>query len=104
MRPPKTVPIPTPAPARPMVARPAPWILAAATMAAAVDSATMPRFWMTLRAALLRKALRAATRVLCWGWRAALEKPRAATRAAPKERAMATMVMVLTVGVEMSWR
>jgi hypothetical protein len=34
----------------------------------------------------------------------ALEKPRAATRAAPKERAMATMVMVLTTGVEMDWR
>lgn len=34
----------------------------------------------------------------------ALEKPRAATRAAPKERAMATMLMVVTTGVEMSWR
>jgi hypothetical protein len=34
----------------------------------------------------------------------ALEKPRAATRAAPKERAMATMVAVFSVGVEMSWR
>lgn len=28
---------------------------------------------------------------------------RAATRAAPKERAMATIVRVLTAGVEMSW-
>ena len=33
----------------------------------------------------------------------ALEKPRAATRAAPKERAMATILTVLAVGVEMSW-
>jgi hypothetical protein len=32
----------------------------------------------------------------------ALEKPRAATRAAPKERAMATILTVLAVGVEMS--
>jgi hypothetical protein len=104
-------------------------------MAAAVDSATMPRFWMMLRAALLRKAERAATRLFWVGWRAgdesqwlrlwsdgaqwvqlpwqmhllrarnnvpALEKPRAATRAAPKERAMATILTVFTVGVEMT--
>lgn len=64
MRPPKTVPIPTPAPARPTVAIPAPWILAAATMAAAVDSATMPRDWTMLTRATLRMAARGAGRAV----------------------------------------
>lgn len=59
MRPPNTVPIPTPAPAKPMVARPAPWIFAAAIMAAAVDSATIPRDCMTLRPRLRVMAVRA---------------------------------------------
>lgn len=70
IRAPKTFPIPTPAPARPMVAKPAPWTLAAAMMAAVVDSTTTPRDCMALRMTvgaklLLMRPLRLA------GWRAA---------------------------------
>src|SRR5215469_630188 len=63
IRPPKTEPIPAPAPARPTVAMPAPWILAAATRAAAADSATTPRDWMTLRPMLLENWLRMVLRM-----------------------------------------
>jgi hypothetical protein len=67
---PKTFPIPTPAPARPIVAKPAPWTFAAAMMAAVVDSTTTPRDCMALRMSvgaklLLMRPLRPA------GWRAA---------------------------------
>ena len=67
---PKTFPIPTPAPARPIVAKPAPWTLAAAMMAAVVDSTTTPRDCMAVRMTvganlLLMRPLRPA------GWRTA---------------------------------
>ncbi len=58
MRAPKTVPIPTPAPARPIVAAPAPCTLAAVTMAAAVDSTTTLRDCMALRIMVEAKAVR----------------------------------------------
>lgn len=59
----KTFPIPTPAPARPIVAAPAPPTLAAVTSAAAVDSTTTPRDCIVLRMMVDANALRPPLRI-----------------------------------------
>lgn len=63
---PKTVPMPIPAPARPIVAIPAPCILAETIRAAAVDSATTPRDCMALRVMLELRLPRTLLRSRPW--------------------------------------